>query len=326
MAKLLRLGEREHWLLLAAHRLVADCFSVDQLLPELWGSYAQGGVVASSNPRQYRDYAIWQHDAREQWMTRHQGYWEKKLASARNVQWPTDASASAPQGTLGRMNILFCEGLSAQLQEFSRRARTLAATVMLSIYVTALARYCNQKDFVVPCFVAGRQSEHKSVVGYFSHILYVRVQLAGTETFQDLLGYVANEFFRALSHQDFGQMAIHESRLLTGTFFQWLTWHPEDAYTVPTAAGQDENGLVVERVSVVDFAENLTAIPPGMVDVELTFFDTSQGIYASGVYRADLFTQATMDRFMHQLRTIAAECLQDPDARVSPAPGVPPVC
>ena len=220
------------------------------------------------------------------------------------------------------MNILFGEDLSTEVQEFARRARTLAATVMLAIYATALCRHCGQKDFVVPCFVAGRQSEHKSVVGYFSHILYVGVQLAGTETFNDLLRYVANEFFRALSHQDFGQMAIRESRLLSGTFFQWLTWHPEEVYTVPGAADQDERDLVVERVSMVDFAENLTAIPPGMVDVELTFFDTSEGIYASGVYRADLFTQAAMDRFMHELRSTAQECVRHPDVRVSP----PPVC
>jgi non-ribosomal peptide synthetase component F len=222
-------------------------------------------------------------------------------------------ATGASRGMLGRMNILFDEGLSQRLREFSRSRRTLAANVMLSIYVTALSRHCNQKDFVVPCFVAGRQSEHKSVVGYFSHIVYVRVRLAGTETFGDVLHYVANEFFRALSHQDFGRMAIQVPELLNGTFFQWLTWPPEEACKVPTSADPDTPALVVEKVSVAEFAEYLTAIPPGMVDVELTFFDASQGIYASGVYRADLFTQAAMDRFMVYLRSTAEACLRDPD-------------
>jgi non-ribosomal peptide synthetase component F len=203
------------------------------------------------------------------------------------------------------MNSLFGDTLSEQLRELARRERALLATVMLAVYVAVLYRCCNQRDFIVPFFVAGRQSEHKSVVGYFSHILYLRMQLTGGETFRELMSYVGNEFFRALSHQDFGRMATQEPRLLEGTFFQWITWHPDDALSLPLPETQGSRELTVERVAVVDFAENLTAIPPGMVDVEVTFFDTAKGIYASGVYRADLFTADTMERFMGNLRSAA---------------------
>jgi hypothetical protein len=68
----------------------------------------------------------------------------------------------------------------------------------------------------------------------------------------------------------------------------------------------------VERISAVDYAEDLTAIAPGMVAVEVTCFDTSKGIYASGVYRADLFTPETMERFMVELRSTAQQFVRDP--------------
>jgi hypothetical protein len=317
-ARLLKLWEREHWLLLGVHRLVADCFALDQLMPEVWTAYEdllQGRSCSlASNPPQYCNYAIRQYDGREQWALRHQEYWQRQLAGAQSVRWPPDTGTiGASRGSLGRMSILFGEDLSERLREFARSRRTLAANVMLSIYVTALSRHCNQKDFVVPCFVAGRQAEHKSVVGYFSHIVYVRIRLAGTETFAEILRYVGSEFFRALSHQDFGRMAIQVPELSSGTFFQWLTWPPEEAHKVPTSADPDACALAVERVSVAEFGEYLTALPPGMVDVELAFYDTSRGIYASGLYRADLFTRAAIDRFMVDLHSMAEACLQDPD-------------
>lgn len=315
--KLLKLDPREHWLLFAAHRFAADCFSMDQVVPELLSLYAadlQGRpLVLPASQVQYRDYALRQQDTAEEWLRKHEPYWKRRLDKAVNLNWPADECvASTPRGTLGRMSILLESTLSNQLRDIARRERTLLANVMLAVYVAVLSRWCKQTDFVVAFFVAGRQSEHKHVVGYFPHILYLRMELTGRETFRDLLRYVGNEFFRALSHQDFGRMANREPRLLQGTFFQWLTWHSDDASGVHLTP--DIPDLTVEPISVAAFAENVTAIPPGLVDVEITLFDTSQGIYASGAYRADLFTSHTMQRFMEVLRSTAEQLAQDPGA------------
>ena len=310
--QLLKLNEQEHWLLFAVHRFASDCFSMDHVLPELcslYGGYLEGRSVSSpTRPMEYRDYALRQHETHAEWCKRHEPYWRKRLDTAKSLQWPIDAcAADTPRGTLGRMNTRFERALSTQLADIARGERTLLATVVLAVYVATLWRWCKQNDFVVPFFVAGRQSEHKYVVGYFTHILYLRVELTGNETLADLSRLVGNEFFRALTHQDFGAISTQLPQFLEGTFFQWLTWHPEESSSIPVA-----QSLTAERVSVVDFAENMTAIPPGLVDVEITFYDTPQGIYASGVYRADLFTTDTMQRFMEALRETADQLAKDP--------------
>jgi hypothetical protein len=316
---LLRLAPREHWLLIAAHRFVVDCFSMDQILPEILSLYTadlRREPLALPTPQmEYHDYALRQQDTDPEWLRKHDPYWRRRLDKASNLHWPVDACvAQTPRGALGRMSIRLESALSERLRDIARRERTLLATVMLAVYVATLCRWCKQMDFVVPFFVAGRQSEHKYVVGYFPHMLYLRMELTGRESFHDLLRYVGNEFFRALSHQDFGRMATREPHLLEGTFFQWLTWHSDDGAQMQPARALPN--LDVERISVVDFAENLTAIPPGLVDVEITVFDTSQGIYASGVYRADLFTPRTMQRFMESLRSSAEHLAQDPGAPI----------
>jgi hypothetical protein len=187
---------------------------------------------------------------------------------------------------------------------------------MLAIYIAVLWRWCRQRDFVLPFNVAGRQSEHKSAIGYFSYVLYLRMEMTGSETFRELLSRIGNEFFANLSHQDFGRMAIRHPELLSGTLCQWVTWHPDDASGVPASATLDPLKPPVERVSVRDFGEGLTVVPPGMTAVEVTFFDTMEGLCAFGSYRADRFTANTMERFMADLRSAAEIFVHNPDVQV----------
>jgi Condensation domain len=325
--RLLQLAEHEHWLILGMHRLIADCSSIDLVARELWLLYSATVEGRPSpfpaDPPQYGEYALWQQRMHDDWLRRHAGYWQRRLDGAGRIRWPIDhRPAATPHGVVGRMHRMFESNLSSDLREFARKARTLAANVMLAIYVAVLWRWCRQTDFIVPFKIAGRQSEHKTVVGYFTQILYLRMEVLGTETFSELLSRVGNEFFAALSHQDFGRIAAQKPELLAGTFFQWITWHPHQAPLAATPAAAGASELTLERVSFRDFGEGLNAVPPGMVAVEVTFFDTEQGIYASGAFRADLFAAGAMERFMEELQSAAEEFVRNPHARlaVMPAP------
>jgi Condensation domain len=314
--KLLELGEHEHWLLVAVHRLIADCFSAEQLFQELWAVYSEFSQGKSSpfsaDPPQYSDYACWQQTHGQEWLQRHEEYWNKRLAGAESIRWPVDAGAMrGKRGATGMMSIHLGGELSARLQAFARKTHSLSAMVMLSAYIAVLWRWCRQQDFVVPFYVAGRQSEHKSVVGYFSHVLYLRIELTGQETFKQLLGSVSNEFFRALAHQDFGKQAAERPQFLAGAFCQWVTWHTQ---TTPKST---DSSLRVERLPLSEFGQGLSILPPAMVDVDLTFFDTTEGIYAQGVYRADRFEAQTMDRLMRDLRAALERFMLDPSGAVA---------
>jgi hypothetical protein len=316
--KLLKLADGEHWLLLAIHRLIADCFSAEQVFEELWViyrelSHGRPSPLETDAP-QYGDYACWQQAQGSDWLQKHERYWNDRLAGAQSVHWPMDARHVLPErGATGIMSIHFGSALSEDLRAFARRTRSLAAMVMLSVYVALLWKWCGQRDFVLPFYVAGRQSEHKAVVGYFSHVLYLRIQLTGQERFSELLRLISNEFFRALAHQDFGKQSAERPELLAGTFCQWVTWHTNGAAATASPPSTPAQ-LQVERLPLGEFGQGLSILPPGMVEVDLTFFDTTQGVYAQGVYRADHFRQRTADRLMQELRSATGFFLQNPEA------------
>ena len=325
-ARLLRLDAREHWLILAMHRLIGDCASIDQVYQEiraLYGAWEQGLPSPLGEPRQYRDYALEQRRSAVEWANRHEQWWRQHLSGATCLRWSQGPpKAAGSNETLGKVQCSFGEELSAHLREFARKSRTLAATLMMALYASVLWNWTRQEDFVLPFNIAGRQSEHKSVIGYFSYVLYLRIRITGDEAFEQVLGRVGNEFFSTLSHQDFGRVVAEQSTLLAGTLFQWITWHPDDVPTAPrTAVGGVPQSMLtpaIERVSVRDFGEGLTLVPPGMTALEVTFFDTPQGLLASGSYRTECFNAPTMERLMTDLRAAAELFVHNPKARIAP--------
>lgn len=319
-AVLFELSGQDHWLVLSLHRLGGDCACIDQVCRETLACYAelvQGNQLARPSYPQYADYTIWQVRNSPAWEQRHASYWSQRLSAASPIRWPATANAPAvASAALGKASCLLEAPLSAQLHELARRARTLAATLMMTIYVAVLRSWCGQDDFILPCNIAGRQAEHKAVVGFFSYALYLRIQLTGRESFRELLSRLGNEFFQSLSHQDFGRMVRQHPELLSGTLFQWMTWHPQDSADAVIAGKTDSPALAVERIPIRDFGEGLTLVPPGMTALEITFFDTSEGIHASASYCADRFTARTMDRFMADLHATAQRLVGDPDSPV----------
>ncbi len=322
IARVLRLSDHEHWLVLVMHRLIAECSSIERVFQEIHSLYAElAGSHPSrfpTTPPQYVDYAVWQQDTSVEWGRRHGSYWADRLAQASSVRWPEDPDVPvATPGSLGKMGRAFGSELSTSLRELSRKVRVLAPTIMLAAYACTLWRWTGQGDFVLPFNVAGRQTQQRPVVGYFNYVLYLRVRLTGRETFRELLNGISNEFYRALTHQDFGRIALQRPELLAGTLFQWITWHPEDAVPECADGARRPSDIVVERVPIRDFGEDLTIVPPGMVDVEITIFDTAEGLRALGTYRGDRFTQRTMERFMADLHCASRVFIHDPDARVT---------
>jgi hypothetical protein len=187
---------------------------------------------------------------------------------------------------------------------------------MLAVYVACVSRWCGQRDFVVPFLIAGRDSQHERTVGYFPNVLYLRMRLGGAVNFFDLLKLVSNEFYRAVFRQDSCRMAARRPELLRGTLCQWLSWHPADVTARETADITDQLGFTVQGLRF-QTPEELTNVPPGVVDIEMSFFEMAGDISALAIYRADHFGERTMVRLMRECRLMAKQFVADPKASVA---------
>src|SRR5919112_159531 len=96
-AKLLRLGEQEHVLLVTMHHIVSDGWSTGIIwreLGSLYNTFSSREPTSSPLPElpiQYADYAIWQREwLRGEVLAEQLDYWKLQLAGVAPLQLPTD--------------------------------------------------------------------------------------------------------------------------------------------------------------------------------------------------------------------------------------------
>ena len=96
-ARLLRLSNRQHILLVCAHHLIMDAFSVRVLANELWHCYATRSPRLPTLPIQYADYGRQQRATHGHWLECHGTYWSERLATAVPLRLPVSGpSLSIP--------------------------------------------------------------------------------------------------------------------------------------------------------------------------------------------------------------------------------------
>ena len=324
-ARLIRLAADEHFLVVLIHRLSADCLSVGQIVRDLWVLYAQptqmGSSVSPDAIARYHDYTLRQHATDAVWRQKHTAYWNDYLAGAQPILWPKQEYAAPARRHVPRelesLESSFGVMLSARLREFGQQTQTLPALVTLSLYVAVLSRWCQQKDLLLPFVIAGRAASHERIVGCFSHLVYLRIRLDGTETFIELLKRVSNEYFKAAAfRQDCGRMVTEKPELLRGTLCQWLSWHPADLAESEPDDQMEQLGLEVENMRCQNL-EELTNVPPDMVDLEINFFDADGDISMLAVYRTDRFAKAAPVRLMEKIRSTAEYAFRDSQVPVA---------
>ncbi|MGN6479348.1 condensation domain-containing protein, partial [Luteibacter sp.] len=156
-ASLLRLGEREHVLLMNMHHIVSDGWSLLGVIPRelgiLYAAFLEGR--ASPLPAlevQYADYALWQRDwLQGEALERQLSYWRERLSGAPGVlELPTDRPRPPVESFRGAA---LGFGLTAELAEgvrqLSRREGVTPFMVFLAAFQLLMSRWSGQKDVVV---------------------------------------------------------------------------------------------------------------------------------------------------------------------------------
>lgn len=317
--KLLKLSPRAHILAVAIHHIITDAFSMALFFKELWtlyGSYLLGRASPLDEaPCQYADYAIWQRATSQEWHANHQAYWTKRLEGASRIRLPRDIGLNdvRPHSPAG-LHIAFDRRLSVAMRVLAERERVAPSTLVLAIYAALISSWCKQNDFVIGFNMSGRhRPEHANVIGFFPQVLYLRIELTGSETFSELFKVVTQELLAAWTHLDYARMIAKIPQLNDGTFFQWLPWSPSELAGTETPSAWRENNipLAVEPFSV------RRALPSDVRmdgDIVLNFQDTTSGISGIGYYRADLFSAETMQRFAQKFQAVAERAVRNPRA------------
>jgi amino acid adenylation domain-containing protein len=315
-AKLLRLAPDKNQLIMTAHHIVCDGWSINVLVDE-WGriysSLARGGQPDLLPVMRYSDYAL-QSAAGSPEMVAAENFWKEEFKSAPElIDLPSDTPRGAERTFLGAT---YFKQFSPDLTKAVRKAGaangcTLFVT-LLGAWQIVLSRLGSQSEPVtlIPA-AAQSQFENCSLVGHCVHLLPIRSTVEPTETAAALLSQVKKRVLNAYDHQ----------QLTYGSLVHAI------AATAP--AGRlplSEVQFNLERLgSSVDFQGLTTRVQANgkqfvNFDIFLNIVEGPDGLRLECDYNTDLYREETIARWLDHYRTLLEAFAANPKEETAALP------
>ncbi|HLL85560.1 MAG TPA: condensation domain-containing protein, partial [Longimicrobium sp.] len=314
-ARLVRLAADEHLLLLTAHHIVTDGWSVAVMFRELatlYGAFAAGRE--SPLPElalQYADYAAWQREQlRGERMDRLAAYWTRQMEGAPALlELPTDRPRPAEATFGGRMlRFELPAALVSELHALARREGASLFMVLMTAFSAVLSRWSGQDDVVVGTPVANRErAETEGMIGLFVNTLAIRADLSGGPTLRQLLKRVRATALEAFAHQELPFEKLVELLKTERS----LAHHPLFQVMLSVQNAGDAHEIGGMRLE----PQRTDAAIAGF-DLGLSLRERDGGIVGGAEYATDLFDGTTVERLIDHLRIMLEALAADPDARV----------
>ncbi|KTC25873.1 hypothetical protein AO391_06610 [Pseudomonas marginalis ICMP 9505] len=310
-ARLVRMGDAHHVLLMTLHHVVCDGWSMGVLTREwvaLYAAFSQGQAdPLPALELQYADFAVWQR----RWLSgevlqKQSLYWQQTLAGApAMLALPTDRARPPQQDFTGAvLHLQFDAELTQGLKALSQRHGTTLYMTTLAAWGALLSRLSGQDEVVIGSPVANRtRAEVEGLIGLFVNTLALRIDASGAPTAHALLARVKAQTLSAQAHQDlpFEQVVdiIKPARSMaySPVFQTMLTWQNNEGAAL--ALGD----LVLESIGQINTAAKF--------ELSLELSEAEGQIIGALSYATALFDEATVIRhlgyFERLLRAMVAD-------------------
>ncbi|MDX2592029.1 non-ribosomal peptide synthase/polyketide synthase [Streptomyces sp. WI03-4A] len=322
-ALLLREAPDAHVLLLTAHHIVTDGWSMGVLLQELCTSYdaLARGTRPALEPvaTQYPDFAVWQREqlsgAR---LERELAHWKERLSGAVAPELPLDRPRRGEESGAGAVHTFTVPAATtARLRQLAAAQHTTLFTALVAACQALLARWSGQDDITVGSLTPGRgRTDLEQAVGFFVNTVALRTRVETGGSFRELLTAAADTVNDAFAHGDTPFERLVETVGATREpgrnplFDVMVLLHP-----APPAA-PDPHGLATAPVAVPRRAATF--------DLSVEFVPDGDGLTGLLEYRTDLFDAASAERMADQLLRALDGAAAEPDRPLGALPLLSP--
>ena len=318
---LIRLGQKDHVLMLTVHHMVSDGWSMGVIFEDfmsLYNDYASDRRPGLPQLQiQYTDFSRWQRKWMESEAIRPQiNYWKHQLEGlSEGLDLPTDRPRPPIQSYRGASESLILDrDLFDAIGSLCRKNGVTLFMMMLASLKTLLYRYTHQGDISVGTFIANRnRAEIEGLVGFFINTLVLRTDLSDNPSFETLLDRVRETALGAYAHQDLPFEKLLEEvkpeRNLSRTpLFQVmmvLQNMPLPPLELP--------GMTCAPIELETFRSNF--------DLTLWLYEketeTNQEMKMVLDYSTDLFDASSIRQMLTCLRNLLISAITDPSRRLS---------
>jgi amino acid adenylation domain-containing protein len=327
-ARLVRLGRREHLLLVTMHHIVCDGWSLRVFLDELqllYDAFCRGEPSPLAELLvQYADYAVWQR----QWLQgeileRQLETWRRRLSGAPVLlQLPTDRPRPAVQSYRGgRLRTTASQEVARGVEDLCRRTRTTPFMVLLATFALLLVRLSGGGEVVVGTPTANRRRRVvEGLIGFFANTLALRIEVDRGATGLGLLERVKERVLEANEHQDLPFERLVEELAPPRSLGHHPVFQVMLSFDRPLASepgGPDDGSGRRPSPSAVaagDAVYGVGAAMPGgaKFDLALSLAGAGAELTADWDFSSDLFDRTTVQRFAASFWTLLGGLVAEP--------------
>jgi len=323
-ARVQRLAEQEHLLLMTMHQTVVDGWSLGVLFEELAALYEAftAGAASPLAPLsvQYSDFAHWQRNWRSHPdMVAQLAYWREQLRPPLPVM---KLATARPRRAIDNVRTARREAvLPADLAEAARRFSHGEGGTLFMVLVAAfkalLHRYLGQNDLRVATNVANRNRPGtEGLIGRLTNSVILRTDLRGDPSAREVLRRVRAVTLAAFVHQDFpfGEIAealASEDSAEPAVLAQAMITL-QSANLRPRASAA--HGLAFEEANPNMLTPLVTITS---YDIILMLREGRHGLIGTCVYKPALFSARTIDRLLRDFQKVLEQIVAQPDRPIS---------
>ncbi|RCV59894.1 non-ribosomal peptide synthetase [Marinitenerispora sediminis] len=314
-ALLVRLAAEEHVLVLSAHHIVSDGWSLDVLVRDLAALYrAESGSGAGPLPDlpvRYADFAVWEDGHWSGPRLRDRlDFWAERLAGVRPLELPTDHPRPPVRTTAGAVHRRTVPAPdTAALRELGGRYGGTLFVTLTALTQLLLATASGSRDVAVGVASAGRyHRQTEDLVGFFVNPVVVRLVLERSATVAAFLagvrGTVREAFDNEVPFDRLVEELVTERDPSRTPLFQAMVVL-QNAHS-----GRFElDGLAVEEVVLPRTSS--------LFDLVFEFQERDGGLRVAIEYNTDLFAADRIARLADALLELVALAVADPERRLA---------
>jgi thioesterase domain-containing protein/acyl carrier protein len=204
-ATLVRLGQQDHVLVVVAHHIICDGWSLTILASELGAAYDSALAGTEPDlpplPLAFADIAAWQLESEA--TVADLRYWEEKFKDGVEVlRLPRARPRKTDRGMAGRsLSFEIRPDLVQKVTDLARSQRTTLFAALLAGYQATLNRLTGQEILVLCTPVAGRSHpDMEPLIGYFNNLMPLLGDLRGDPTVAEMTVRAADTVAQAFDH------------------------------------------------------------------------------------------------------------------------------
>jgi len=318
-ATLIREAPNLHRLVLTVHHLVCDGWSSAVLFGDLGRLYAadrQGLPAQLPAAASYRDYVTRELErAGDTQACADEDYWARQYADSVPVlELPLERPRPGVKTYCGaRQELRLEESLCRALKASGAKHGCTPFVTLLAAFEVLLSRLSGQGDLVIGVPMAGQaQLENGHLVAHCVNLVPLRCRLEPGTFLADHLKRTRGEFLEAQAHQ----------RITFGSLLRRLkiAWDPARTPLVSVTFNIDRIGAAFDFGDLA--LERVDSPAKGFVNFELSVnvVDNGRDLLVECEYNSDLFTPATIRRWLEHYQALLEAVASDPGQRVGDIP------